>query len=161
MKKTIFLFFVFSIFSLTAYAQLVIVQKGGKHGLKFYDSNKWELKPKYDSIIEVSDDCFILKKKELYGMFHEKYLFNYELIKPKYKQLIGPLNQEFCFIDNNGRYALFDHKGDQLTKFEFKQILLMKRYRLFQTFNDKWMFEYKSNTSHYGRDTVFADSTLR
>lgn len=160
MKKALFLIFIFVFMPSIIDARLEIVQKGEKYGLKYYDSEKWELRPKYDTIIKVTVvslyDCFILKKGDKYGIFREIYSTKYELNKPKYVALTGPVNGYFALADKTGNFSLFNSSGSSTTPFQYKQIVLNENYRLFQLKNENWIYPYQKKT--YKNDTVFADS---
>jgi hypothetical protein len=111
-----------------------------------HNGKKWVVPPKYDQILQVSDECFIVEKKGLYGYVYidpyEPYdFFGNDIFKtrrPFSQQVNFSGTGNFSMTDKNGLYGLFDSKGKQLTNFDYQKVIHTNNYCLLFNKENKW-----------------------
>ncbi len=152
-----------------------ILPSGGKLGIQL--RGKFILKPKYDTIIRVTEYCYITRRDGLYDLFCSKKISAGEIVKYKrYKlgspSLIGsPGRSEFLLADRKtGLYASFNGY-ERFWKYEikrakyiYKNALLLEPFTIYQLADSRWMYPTKryssSSYSGYDYDTVRADTVI-
>ncbi len=166
-KVFIFLF----LFPLFSYAQnnFQIEKKKEHYGIR--DGKKWRVRPKYDQIIQVSVECYILQKDDHYGLYYhdpiERYDFYgndvYKLIRPIYTGLNKPVNGVFSMSDETGLFALYDAQGKRASDFVFKEIKHHPTHTFCKNRMDQWaLYSGSLYYSYFLADSIFPldNSTL-
>lgn len=83
-----------------------VVKVKGKYGIIDIQDGKYIKEPKYDSIIRLDEENFILSQKD------KVYIFNFNTQKEIYVESVKVINKKFYKIELDGKYGLLNKEGE-------------------------------------------------
>lgn len=146
----------------------VIEKKKDHYGIRY--GKRWELAPKYDTIVKVSDNCYVVKRKGVYGWYYQNQYEPYDFYgkeqfimeRPYCYQFNSGNRNEFSLADKNGLFRIIDKNGKEQSAFEYNEVIHLPNYSWGKKSDGKWELILAGQPSRVDFDSIytFNGSTL-